>query len=1352
MPQIPQVNKILYGNRIGDLFKDFSAGLYNDNVNFAVYFREYLDEGYTVSQAVKMAEYKAPLFTATRDRVINSCLTAAAYGYGILPEMVADTKGLQKKLLNQVWSSDNMKLSAKLHGMTSTMRTAIVDTVNSSMSKNNSFMDLAKGLYDGYGKGKVIYSADMPGYITKMESLAKAVASGDNSAYKEWQKAINNAKLQIANLSKYGAPNQALKAAYSDVLQACQELSVKGIDSAIYVAIQEKSRYYAERIGRTEMSRAHTDGVFAQFADADCVIGYRWTLGTRHVGEDICDFYANADFYGLGKGVYPKGQYPNYPAHPHCGCYPTPVFDDEIPEDGDFKFDGDAGKEYLESLDKEQQQALLGVAGQKEFAGGGAEWHDLLNDWEGIQKTGAGIDLGLLGEKKPIEINLDYVKQLSLSDIDSENKLGFILQTELFKPEAGKWFTLNSDYFKSFEFDTAVDNLALNNIKFQTLIEGGFENPNIHQLTNINILKENIYVVDEKMQRLALQEIIKYDSYYPVHAIKVGDSYYIVDNKYDFVGHIIKGNAQNMPVKLIDYDLVMGTKKPATVLHKSAFTSVVTEPALPEISQLTKIKDGSYLGGAGVKDIYVDKQGNEYIFKKSTSKNTSAQEPFRAYVQQGSTELSAKLFDAGEFIQIKAVEHPVSGEIGSLQKLMTVKENKIHLNNLTSAQIEKLQKEHLLDWTIANFDAHGKNFIIGENGILLGVDKEQAFRYLSAAESKTMSYMYHPNAIYGELAPVYNELFEAFAKGQIDLNLNAILPQLQRLEAISAKEYREMWRPYAEALHGQTKKAESLLNDIVARKEAVRAEYEKFFTQLLKERDATFSGAFKFLDTAAPSELQPTQLAAKALSKADLEAMTQKSLVEMCKAQGIKYSGLNKAEIVEILHNPSTADTVMAAAKQRKQDLKKSVVTKAAKETLNTSAIFDDFSLLPIKNYGISIRKDGGALEGQTMNLRRIRLNSKDGYQLRFKITEQASKEFSDNILKHKATTQRYEYFSGAHNLQKGFFDMSRASESFGYCSVLVDGDVTIKFVSALSDYRALVGTVDITVTEANGKIASEKIKKVLDKLNMSKLYADVTAKDDSALRMARLLWQHNPKAASDLVRTGKIYEEKYLAQELKKIGIDKERIAALVEKEVYPGYTTFYDAKIVEEIGDKVNFIFAGVGSSANNVAVMLSESSPGLMSSVERRSNGIFGGGKSVSEDYKTGGADNAFVRLVPKNINKPYSTDSFAGSGYRFIYDKKLLGRTDWYAYTGDKYGTTKGAAFEQRNSVREFIDSIFGNFESDNEIMFRKGIGKEFLSAIHCDSESMKDSLIAALKGKNMHDINGVPIGKFIIVKR
>ena len=76
------------------------------------------------------------------------------------------------------------------------------------------------------------------------------------------------------------------------------------VDKAIYVATQEKARYFAERIARTEKARAYIDGVMYHYAnDPDCV-AFKWKLSSRHPCDDICDLYARADLWGMGEGIF----------------------------------------------------------------------------------------------------------------------------------------------------------------------------------------------------------------------------------------------------------------------------------------------------------------------------------------------------------------------------------------------------------------------------------------------------------------------------------------------------------------------------------------------------------------------------------------------------------------------------------------------------------------------------------------------------------------------------------------------------------------------------------------------------------------------------------------------------------------------------------------------------------------------------------------------------------------------------------------------------------------------------------------------------------------------------------------
>lgn len=70
----------------------------------------------------------------------------------------------------------------------------------------------------------------------------------------------------------YPLSTQGLKAAYNGIIGAISKGNEEMIDKAIDVATQERTRYFAKRIARTEKARAYMDGAMYQYAnDPDCV-------------------------------------------------------------------------------------------------------------------------------------------------------------------------------------------------------------------------------------------------------------------------------------------------------------------------------------------------------------------------------------------------------------------------------------------------------------------------------------------------------------------------------------------------------------------------------------------------------------------------------------------------------------------------------------------------------------------------------------------------------------------------------------------------------------------------------------------------------------------------------------------------------------------------------------------------------------------------------------------------------------------------------------------------------------------------------------------------------------------------
>lgn len=81
--------------------------------------------------------------------------------------------------------------------------------------------------------------------------------------------------------------------------------------------------YAARRLARTEITAA-AGRATVNAATANPFVGHmQWRLSSSHPKIDICDQHASGG--PNGDGIYPLGEVPTYPPHPHCLCSLLPV-------------------------------------------------------------------------------------------------------------------------------------------------------------------------------------------------------------------------------------------------------------------------------------------------------------------------------------------------------------------------------------------------------------------------------------------------------------------------------------------------------------------------------------------------------------------------------------------------------------------------------------------------------------------------------------------------------------------------------------------------------------------------------------------------------------------------------------------------------------------------------------------------------------------------------------------------------------------------------------------------------------------------------------------------------------------
>lgn len=272
-------------------------------------------------------------------------------------------EGLRRKLLpgeeaglQLAWAPDKLTLSERTTRGDGVVQSMVANAIVDAVKEGKTIQQTALSIFDGYGHGGVIPKQDIPKYMDKLRRILKK----DRPLTAEDKYNLRKAERQINALT-----TPSLRAAYKGIKTLVDERNAERLQKAVDVATHERTRYFASRIARTELARAYHDGCMARWMDDDDVVAVQWKLSTAHPCHDICDVYANADLYNLGKGIFPKDKVPILPAHPNCMCRLKPIIQGNL----DGKIEEErieaGGRKYLYSLPLFQRQRLLGVHGAK---------------------------------------------------------------------------------------------------------------------------------------------------------------------------------------------------------------------------------------------------------------------------------------------------------------------------------------------------------------------------------------------------------------------------------------------------------------------------------------------------------------------------------------------------------------------------------------------------------------------------------------------------------------------------------------------------------------------------------------------------------------------------------------------------------------------------------------------------------------------------------------------------------------------------------------------------------------------------------------------------------------------------
>lgn len=297
------------------------------------------------------------------------------------------------------------------------------------------------------------------------------------------------------------------------------------------------------------------------------------------------------------------------------------------------------------------------------------------------------------------------------------------------------------------------------------------------------------------------------------------------------------------------YDAIVGTLTP-TSTHQA-----ISGYVFPDTNSLTPAGSAKHLGGNKDKYFYKDSLGNTFLFKPSEN------DPIRAAAGEMSSNLASIIFsDDGlsAYVPVKSTKTAAHG-LGSIQPFQAdVKTDlsKINLNSLSKDQLRQMIRERVFDWATSNHDSKADQFLVMNDGSIKGVDKEQAYKFVGKDQ---LSLDYAPN----EHAPVYNDLFKRYTAKSLDLDLNDALSYIEKIENTSDDDWVKIVAPYIDvaAVH-EGADPDALKSKILARKNSMRKDFEKFFTDLkIKRGDLNPGQEFNFNSTSiskAPQKITKT--------------------------------------------------------------------------------------------------------------------------------------------------------------------------------------------------------------------------------------------------------------------------------------------------------------------------------------------------------------------------------------------------------------------------------------------------------------------------------------------------------------
>lgn len=339
----------------------------------------YLSTGIEPAQAVDLAfkelNVSKWLVDTTKKSIVKSVLAAMGYSQSKTFAILSN-KGLTDKVLKASYSGNETVLSGNLYKKAREMKRTVTNTIKQSFADKKEIVETSRALFDGYGYGQKIDKQTIAGRI---EKLAQARLNGEKLP-DEINKEVRKFKRYVNNLA---TPD--LRVGYRNLLESIESGTAKAVQKQIWVAVQEKSRYQASVIAKTETAVAYGNAFESRAVLDPDVTAIKYTLSSQHKIFDICNVHTKVDV-GYGQGVYPLNHLPKYPFHPNCTCLMSEVLRSKVPANTHVR-DKDIQNGMDKALSKagDNAQSLFTKEGYEKYKKSGK--YQTMSNYEGYHKA-----------------------------------------------------------------------------------------------------------------------------------------------------------------------------------------------------------------------------------------------------------------------------------------------------------------------------------------------------------------------------------------------------------------------------------------------------------------------------------------------------------------------------------------------------------------------------------------------------------------------------------------------------------------------------------------------------------------------------------------------------------------------------------------------------------------------------------------------------------------------------------------------------------------------------------------------------------------------------------------------------